>query len=139
MTTINAGIGYGVLLRPRDLHELRRQILETYDREEILSYAIEGSAYDPENPLGCVSHVEDLYARFVTSRYDLLDFYGYGDGDEPTGYAVFPLYSQILLGHSGEYVAPKLPYSEALKQLQDFQQEFCPDRTIGWKQWVMRA
>lgn len=139
MTIINAGIGYGVLLRPQDLTELKRQVLEEYDREDILAYAREGSVYDPENPLACVEHVEDLYARFVTYRYELLDFYGYGDGEEPTGYAVFPLYSQRLLSHSGEYEAPKLPYLDALQQIQDFQKEFCPDRTIGWKQWVMRT
>lgn len=139
MTKVNAGIGYGMLLRPVDITKLTQDIVEVYTKQEILEYAREDATYDSSNPLSCVEDIESLYSRFVSSHYDLLDFYGYGIGLNPDGYAVFALYSQRLLTYSGNYEAPKMPYNDAIQQLKMFQQKYCPDREIGWKQWVMDA
>jgi len=137
MTKVNAGIGYGMLLRPVDIKVFREHLASVYTEREILEAAKEESVYDPQNPLACVEDVESLYSRFVSYEYDLLDFYGYGNKEEPDGYAVFAHRSQRMLSYSGNYEAPTLPYNEALEQLKAFQNKFCPDREIGWKQWVM--
>lgn len=133
---ISAGIGYGLLLEGREISILHNHLAKTLPKEEILKFTSGTNEFNPDNPLGYVQDVDEVYSHYFNQKFPLLEIYSFGTKTEPDGYAVFAFESQRYLTKNGKFFPPAMPYSEALAQLARFKEQFAPGHVIGWQQWV---